>query len=156
MKQSKVYLASPFFNEEQLEREERIKNKLRQLGYEVYAPLEHGKLEPNATEEDRNKIFEDNVANIMDADIVFAITDGKDIGTIWEAGFACGMNTTERERTRELYDKAKVVYYAETLGDRPFNVMLAKSADVVITKFEELDNLEIYLETKKGYNGTIQ
>ena len=32
------YLASPFFNEDQIEREERIKSLLRTYGYKVYSP----------------------------------------------------------------------------------------------------------------------
>lgn len=145
----KIYLASPFFNPEQLEREERIKNKLRELGYEVFAPYEHGKLDVDAADELRNKIYLENVFNIEDSDILFAITDGKDIGTIWESGFACGLN-----RNREK--KIKIVYYAETLGNNPFNVMLAKSANVVLTKYDMLDELPVLLENGKKYEGGIQ
>ena len=43
-----------------------------------------------------------------------AITDEKDIGTIWEAGYAYGIGK-------------EVVYYAETLGNNPFNIMLSES-----------------------------
>lgn len=34
----KVYFASPFFNEEQVEREERLKAKLRSLGFFCMEP----------------------------------------------------------------------------------------------------------------------
>ena len=39
------------------------------------------------------------------------------------------------------YKKAKyIAYYCETLGNHPFNVMLAKSADYVFTKQEEVED----------------
>ena len=46
--------------------------------------------------------------------IIFAITDGKDMGTIWEAGFSYA-------------SKKPIIYFAEHLNGRPFNLMLAKT-----------------------------
>ena len=48
----KIYLASPWFNDEQAERENRIKEKLREIGFDVYSPRENGVLKLNATKED--------------------------------------------------------------------------------------------------------
>ena len=95
-------------------------------------------------------VFAENVKEITSCDIFFGITDYKDMGTIWECGCVCGINyQTGYQR--------KIVYYAETLPEgAPFNVMLQKSADVVITKFEDLDNLPKYLETGKKYEGQVQ
>ena len=33
-----------------------------------------------------------NLKNIDDCDILFGVTDGKDMGTIWECGYANGLN----------------------------------------------------------------
>lgn len=121
------YLASPFFNEQQIEREEYVKKVLRNFGYSVYSPRENGILTPDATDEVRTKVFNDNCEAIHKSDKVLAITDGKDIGTIWEAGYAYGIGK-------------KVVYYAETLGDNPFNVMLGKSGiGVALSRCELMD-----------------
>ena len=109
----KVYLASPFFNDEQLEREERIKNKLRELGFDVFAPYERGKLNPDASNDERDRIFYENIVAIENCDIIFAITDGKDIGTIWEAGFACGLN--RRRGGGSEKSRIKIVYYYSPL-----------------------------------------
>ena len=51
-----------------------------------------------------------------------------------------------------------IVYYAETLGDKGFNLMLAQSADIVITKYEDLDNLPSMIENseKTIYTGLIE
>lgn len=145
MKRNKVYFASPFFNEEQIEREERCKAKLRMLGFDVWSPKENVVVESNSSSEVRTKAFEDNVRNIDNTDIVFAITDGKDMGTIWEAGYAYGIGKF-------------IVYYCETLGNNKFNLMLAESGNLVITDFNELEKLPELIEqgAKTKYVGTIE
>lgn len=148
----KVYFASPFFTEEQVEREERCKAKLRSLGYDVFSPKEAFVVKPNQDADTRKKVFQMNTDNIKSVDIIFVVTDGKDIGTIWEAGFANGLNQCENRNK-----KIKIVYYCETLPlNMPFNLMLAQSADVVITKFEDLDKLPELLKTGKTYEGIVQ
>lgn len=118
------YLASPFFKDSQIQREEAVKNLLRNEGYTVYSPRENGVLTPDATDEVRTKIFKENCEAIQKSHRILAITDEKDIGTIWEAGYAYGIGK-------------EVVYYAETLGDNPFNVMLGKSGIGIFTKYND-------------------
>lgn len=108
------YLASPFFNDEQIKREETIKKTLRGYGFTVYAPREHGIVGSLASQEAVTSTFNSNVEAIDNSKMVLAITDGKDMGTIWEAGYAYG-------------NKIPIVYYAETLGNNPFNIMLSES-----------------------------
>lgn len=145
----KIYFASPWFTPEQDEREERLKAKLRSLGFDVWSPKESAICGTFSDKETRSKIFNGNINNIADADIVFAITDGKDMGTIWEAGYAYGFNAA-----CELAGAPKIVivYYCETLGDGKFNLMLAESGDIVITKFEDVDKLPALLESGEGYD----
>lgn len=119
------YLASPFFKDSQIQREEAVKNALRYEGYTVYSPRENGILTPDATDEVRTKIFKENCEAIQKSHRILAITDEKDIGTIWEAGYAYGIGK-------------EIVYYAETLGDNPFNVMLGKSGIGIFTKYSDL------------------
>lgn len=149
----KVYFASPWFTPEQAEREHRVKNHLRELGFNVWSPKDNCVCSPIADDEMRNKVFGDNVRNIADCDIVFAITDGKDMGTIWEAGFACGLNKAR------IGKKILVVYYCETLGPNgQFNLMLAQSGDIVITKYEDLDKLPELVQKGEGlaYAGIVE
>ena len=108
------YLASPFFNDEQIKREETIKKTLRGYGFTVYAPREHGIVGSLASHESVTATFNSNVDAINNSRMIIAITDGKDMGTIWEAGYAYGNNIP-------------IVYYAETLGNNPFNIMLSES-----------------------------
>lgn len=156
IKNLKVYFASPWFNPEQAEREERVKGKLRSLGFNVFSPKDNCNLSPISDAAIRDKVFNDNCTNIEDADIVFAITDGKDMGTIWEAGYACGYN---KLLSSAGCNHIKIVYYCETLGPNgQFNLMLAQSGDIVITKFEDLDKLPQLIEEGKGfaYAGIIE
>lgn len=152
MKNYKIYLASPWFNNIQAEREERVKNKLRKLGFNVWSPKENGDLSPIESQELREKIFSDNLREMDNCDIIFVITDEKDMGTIWEAGYAYG--------TRKILKKQEpiIIYYCETLGDGMFNLMLAQSGDIVITNFKNLDILPrlIKIGEKLVYDGIIE
>ena len=71
----KVYFASPFFKEDQIEREERCKSKLRDLGFEVFSPKEAFVVKPNQDQATREKVFAMNLANIKSSDVIFVVTD---------------------------------------------------------------------------------
>ena len=153
IKDMKVYFASPWFNPDQAEREDRVKSKLRELGFNVWSPKDNCVCSPIADEAMRNKVFDDNVKNIKTCDIIFAITDGKDMGTIWEAGYANGLNANFLTR------KIIIVYYCETLGPNgQFNLMLAQSGDIVITNFEDLNKLPglIQRNERLAYAGIVE
>jgi len=149
----KLYFASPFFNEEQVEREERLIKKLRALKFEVWSPKENCNLPAQSTYEDRQRIFNDNCDAIRSCDAVFAVTDGKDMGTIWESGFAFGINKP-------------IIYYNETLPENgQFNLMLAQSSNLVLDDYdmfskEDITILVLIIKAAKGiirrYRGLIE
>ena len=58
------YLASPFFNDDQIKREETIKKTLRGYGFTVYAPREHGIVGSLASQEAVTSTFNSNVEAI--------------------------------------------------------------------------------------------
>jgi len=148
----KIYFASPFFTPEQIEREERLKSKLRSFGYDVFSPKEAYVCKPNEPIEKRKEVFKGNIDNIIDADAIFVVTDDKDMGTIWEAGFANGLNAARD-------NKILVIYYTETLAPgKSFNLMLAQSGDIIITKYEDMEKLPTLIESgeKIEYTGEIQ
>lgn len=164
----KVYFAGPWFTKAQEEREERLKAKLRDLGFDVFSPKESSNITGSiSTKADRKSAFEQNLINIDDADVIFAVCDGKqckvteedqldrlynaiDSGTMIECGYAYALKSKGKDLT--------IVYYSETLGDKPFNLMLAESADIVITNFDDLQNLvEMIKDNRKlEYNGIIE
>jgi len=144
LEMNSLYFASPFFTEEQIEREESLIKILRNEGFKVFSPKENILLTPNANDEERRKCFEDNIKEINDNNFVFAITNGKDMGTIWECGYAYGKNK-------------KIVYFAENLEGN-FNIMLAQSGCGVITKRQEVtkQNITDCLLKNKKYDGGIE
>ena len=129
---AKCYFASPFFNEEQVEREESLKRILRTHNVALYSPKENGIVSVDSTDSYMKKIFDDNVMHLQICDIVFVVTDGKDVGTIWEAGYAYALNKP-------------IIYFCETLGDNPFNIMLGQSGTLIYKSRENLiKDLERY------------
>ena len=140
----KLYLASPFFTEEQVEREERLKAKLRGLGITVLSPKEFCFCPPDASDELREKTFKDKLKHIEEADAIFAITNGKDMGTIFEAGYAYGINKP-------------IIYFCERLSGQ-FNLMLAQSGSVVLINDSfTLDDIESALSGNKiKFEGEIE
>lgn len=149
-----VYLASPFFKEEQVERVEFIETLLTKLGYSVFSPRKEFVVKPNADKLDRTKGFHGNCNAINNCDFVLAVTDGKDMGTIWEAGYAYAKNKP-------------ILYFAETLGNNDFNLMLAESCKLGVCKNRnELETsllnitkaccLDCYSDTITGYTGEIE
>ena len=139
-----VYLASPFFKQEQIERIEFIENCLEKNGYTVFSPRKEFVVKPNATKEDREKGFLGNCKAIQSCDFVLAVTDGKDIGTIWESGFA-------------FANGKPVLYFAETLGNNEFNLMLAESGKLGVCKSrEELEKVLIDINKNSSLNEYIE
>ena len=140
----KLYLASPFFNDEQVEREERIKKKLRDLGITVLSPKEFCFCPPDASDELREKVFADNIQHINEADAIFAITNGKDMGTIFEAGYAYAINKP-------------IIYFCEGLSGQ-FNLMLVQSGRIVLTDDSfTLENIQSALNgSRVKFEGEIE
>jgi nucleoside 2-deoxyribosyltransferase len=91
----KIYLASPFFNENELSVYFKVIQALRSKGYEVYVPQEH-EIE-NAWDYPNyvwgQKVFDEDVKALGTCDVVMVLNFGmySDSGTAWEAGFALGI-----------------------------------------------------------------
>ena len=43
-------------------------------------------MKPDATDEERDMVFKENIRNIDECDIFFGVTDYKDMGTLVECG----------------------------------------------------------------------
>lgn len=93
----KIYLASPFFNNDELVLYRSAILQLRGAGYEVYVPQEH-EIE-NAwdlsNEDWARAVYLADVKAIRDCDVVMVLNFGmySDSGTAWEAGYAFAMKT---------------------------------------------------------------
>ena len=97
----RVYLASPWFKNNERVMYSQILNKMREQGHEVYAPIEHEI--PNAWDlsnaEWGRQVFFADIQAIQDCDEVWVLNFGmySDSGTAWECGYAYGIGKTVRQ-----------------------------------------------------------
>lgn len=126
-----VYLASPFFNKEQVAQLEIVEDMCATKEIVANSPRKFMVLPPRASLVDRQKVFDENVLCIHRSDIVLACIDWNDTGTIWEMGYAFAI-------------KKPVVAY--TFGQTKVNVMLACSTKGVLTTQKQIEK---FLEGKQ-------
>ena len=125
----KVYLASGWFNPAQAEEisilEQIFDN--RSEFFELASPRRIFVCPPNAPKEVQDETFEGNLFHIKTSDFLLVNTRDKDIGTIWEAGYAYAFSKP-------------IVYFCAGLPEgAKFNLMLARSGIKVCTSFEQLE-----------------
>ena len=141
-----IYLASPFFNEFELECVKRAEKILTDRGFELFSPRLHEVRE----NKDKNlslwaqKTFETDRDNIDKADLVVMLYHGgySDSGTAWEAGYAYGTH------------KPVVVVHVGKDPENGSNLMVHEGSHTNIT----LDELEAYDFEKmphKPYSGKM-
>ena len=128
-RQWKMYLASGWFSPVAAEELDQLEGYFGDLeGVDMAAPRQIFVCPPNAPKEVQDQTFEGNLHHIETADFVFVNTRDKDIGTIWEAGYAYAF-------------KKPIIYFCAGLPEgAKFNLMLARSGVKVCTSFEQLEN----------------
>jgi nucleoside 2-deoxyribosyltransferase len=129
----KIYLASGWFNPvqaEELTELERIFDE-RSEYFDLASPRRIFVCPPDAPKSVQDETFSGNLHHIETADFLLVNTRDKDIGTIWEAGYAYAMKRPIIDFCAGLPEGAK------------FNLMLARSGIKVCTSF---DQLEEYLD----------
>lgn len=141
----RIYLASPFFNEYELEQVRRAEELLAARGFEVFSPRQ------NEVREDMNKnpdrwsrlTFENDRVNIDRCDIVVMLYHGQysDSGTAWECGYAYGLG------------KPVVAVHAGK-ADCASNLMIHESCRANIT-MDELGQYDFDSLPPKRYSGKI-
>ena len=91
----KAYLASPLFTEYEKEEVKSVASSLRDIGFEVYVPMEHQieKAWDKPNHEWAREVFKEDIKQIQECDIVYCIYYGlySDSGTAWECGYAYGL-----------------------------------------------------------------
>ena len=128
MRQQKVYLAAGWFNPAQAEELDRLEQICDSREWiDLASPRRIFVCPPDAPKETQDETFVGNLKHIAEADFLIVNTRDKDIGTIWEAGFAYAM-------------QRPIVYFCNGLPEgAKFNLMLARSGCKVCTSFEELE-----------------
>jgi nucleoside deoxyribosyltransferase len=115
----RVYIAAPWFTSDQYTRLQALKTVLESNGIEFFSPKDENLFgDGSATVYD---VLDGNINAIVGCDAVVAITDGKDVGTMWECGYA--------------YAKGIPILYVwlERIPGQKFNLMLAASGSVAYT-----------------------
>lgn len=124
------YLAGPWFTDGQMARLERIKTILGDLGISYFSPKDENLFKPGMSTKD---VLNANLVAIAEAQFVLAITDGKDVGTMFECGWAHANNIPI------LY-----VWLTREPGQK-FNLMLAASGSFVTSEQELRHALEHWI-----------
>lgn len=109
----KIYLAGGWFTPEQDEQHTRIYNLIKDK-FDVFNPRIEGEIDNGTSNDKMSSILIGNIEGIKNADLTVVLYDYRDTGTIWEAGFSYA-------------SKKPIIYFAEHLNGRPFNLMLAKT-----------------------------
>ncbi|KRM67795.1 nucleoside 2-deoxyribosyltransferase [Apilactobacillus ozensis] len=143
----KIYLAGPFFDDEQVSRIEKLENILtNNPTVESFFSPRTTNLpgEKPGTPEWANKIYHEDVNEILKADLVFAVIDftgeNVDSGTAFEIGYA-------------VANKKPVVVFHEKTGI--VNLMISESISSYLTTFEDVEKYDFDKMPVKKYNGPV-
>jgi len=131
----RAYLAAGWFSDAQEQRRLEVIDALRHAGIDFYSPKDEMLYIPGETS--GIEVLNRNIKEIRSADFVIASTEGKDMGTVWEAGYAFAIGKP-------------VVYYF--LGRGKFNLMLAASGTAVC---DTAKVLRTYLKAVKTHDCVI-
>jgi nucleoside 2-deoxyribosyltransferase len=127
-----IYIAAPFFNEVQTRRVENVKDLLDDLDIKYFSPKDECMFQPGVTTP--KEVLDINMKGLDKTDILVCITDDKDTGTIFEAGYCHAKNIP--------------IIYVWTTGtkEQKFNIMLAASGAVCKTYSQLKMALDDYIE----------
>ena len=135
----KIYLASPFFNEEELTVYKQVIRQLRNMEHEVYVPQEHsieGAWDMSNAHWAR-AVYREDIKAIDECECVMILNFGmySDSGTAWEAGYA---NALRKYTVQVLCSGDNATY----------SLMMINGCDKVV----DLDNVDHFEEVSARTN----
>lgn len=143
-----IYLASPFFNDTEIERVKKMAEILRAKGHDVFVPMEHqNKHLEFGSYAWRKATWQSDVDAIDKSDAIYAIvSEGNysDDGTAWEIGYA--------------YAKEKPIVVFNEDGEEPVNLMISDSLTTYLTTWDAVIALkdDFYFDLPKiEYTGKV-
>lgn len=136
-----IYLAAPFFTPEQLNLVTHIENEFSSsTTIRLFSPRKHGIMFSTIPKEEHSmaayKIMRINIGAIQASDLVLAVTDGSDQGTMIEIGMAFAW-------------KIPIITY--TKENKGVNLMLREISKAHIIGHEELCKLRLIVSIN-GWN----
>jgi nucleoside 2-deoxyribosyltransferase len=131
-----VYIAAPFFNDAQTRRLEFVKEILDEKQIRYFSPKDESMFVPGVTTPE--EVFNVNLQALLKTNLLVCITDDKDTGTIFEAGWCSGNGIP--------------IIYLWTTGTKgqKFNIMLAASGSVC-TSFTQLRTALEHLQSTRVF-----
>jgi hypothetical protein len=125
-----VYLAGPFFNDDQKERMDLAKSIILEAGLTVADPRELGPIIVDSAEHVKTpeffaEIFEGNIEGMQNSFMMVASIDDKDTGTAFEMGWAYGTG---------------MPLFSFVFNEGKTNVMLGQAVDMHLKSIEEFAN----------------
>ena len=140
----RIYLASPFFDEFELDCVRRAEDILTKRGFELFSPRLN-EVERDKAEEPgfwSAETFENDRRNIDLSDVVVMLYHGgySDSGTAWECGYA--------------YAKGLPVVVVHVREDADSNLMVSQGCRANVT-LEELESYDFDGLPKKSFGGKI-
>jgi nucleoside 2-deoxyribosyltransferase len=115
----RAYIAGPGFTPEQMELLEAVKTTVLKSGVPYFSPKDENMYTPGETS--AIDVLLGNCNAIDSCNLLVVITNGKDVGTMWEAGYAFAN------------DKPIIYVWIGREPGQKFNLMLAASGAVAYT-----------------------
>lgn len=139
----RIYLASPFFNDEECENLSKAEKIIRDKGLELFSPREHEVREGNVGSLSWSlETFTNDIRGIDSSDLVVALYYGNysDSGTAWEMGYAFATH------------KPVIVVH---VGETNSNLMIHEGSHTNLIGLDELESYDFNEMTRKRYEGKM-
>ena len=124
----KAYIASSWFNPVADQEVNDIISALKENNFEFFSPRDFFVCPPTADLETQKSTYEGNIEHLHNCDFMICNTHGKDMGSIFEAGYF------------KALEKPIVYFCAGLPKGASFNLMLAQSGVTVCTSKEQLND----------------
>jgi len=124
----KAYIASSWFNPVANQEVNDIISSLAENNFEFFSPRDFFVCPPGADLETQKSTYEGNLEHLHNCDFMICNTHGKDMGSIFEAGYF------------KALDKPIVYFCAGLPEGASFNLMLAQSGVTVCTSKDQLSD----------------
>ena len=130
-KHRKIYLAGPFFSEQELYWVNYVCNHLEKVQFTVLSPSrENGILSKDSTDEERKNIYQLDINMIDNANLLVALLDHDDPGTYFEMGYA--------------YNRGIPIFGLKTTNKDLNNMILCGSVSISSSIEELIDTIYAY------------
>ena len=140
-KNNRVYLASGWFNENQVRRLKEAEKTLKEMGFDVFSPWEHQHTEYEMFSVPWRKVtFNSDIKHVEWCDFIFTIYDEEDSGAMWESGYA------------HAFKKPLIVFHEK---EEAVNLMVSDSLTAYMKTWEEVKAYDFDNFPYKGYAGEV-